>query len=89
MREFDIYLGTFWYQLFNNRVPEYDFDDIFSISEKFSRKHYNEFPLNTRIRWRGPCMLLEDVKKIKKNIINKRRILSLNILFNIKMYCIT
>lgn len=66
LRDFDIDLGTFWHPLFNNKVPKSDFEDTFSIPEKFTGKHYNEFALNTRIGWRGPCMLLEDVKKLPK-----------------------
>lgn len=71
LREFDIDLDTFWYPLVYNRVLKTDFDDIFYIPEKFSGKHYNEFPLNTRIGWRGPCMLLEDVKKLPKILLTK------------------
>ena len=71
LREFDIDLDTFWYPLVYNRVLKTDFDDIFCIPEKFSGKHYNDFPLNTRIGWRGPCMLLEDVKKLPKILLTK------------------
>ena len=71
LREFDIDLDTFWYPLVYNRVLKTDFDDIFFIPEKFSGKFYNEFPLNTRIGWRGPCMLLEDVKKLPKILLTK------------------
>ena len=70
-REFDLDLGEFWYPLVNNCVPENDFQDLFDIPDFFAGKHYNEFPLNTRIGWRGPCMLLEDVKKLPKILLTK------------------
>ena len=70
LREFDLDFGRFWYPLVNNKVPKFD-DDWFSVPEKFAGKHYNEFPLNTRIGWRGPCMLLEDLKKLPKILLTK------------------
>tara|TARA_Y100000389_G_C17454810_1_gene517366 strand:+ start:828 stop:1430 length:603 start_codon:yes stop_codon:yes gene_type:complete len=70
-REFDIDVGTFWYPLFNNKVPKEDFDMMFKIPINFAGKHYTELPLDTRIGWRGPCMLLKNVKKLPKILLKK------------------
>lgn len=71
-REFDLDLSEFWYPLVNNRVPQNDFDGFFDMPELFAGKHYNELPPNTRIGWRGPCMKLENLKKIPNILLSKK-----------------
>jgi hypothetical protein len=72
IREFDIDLGSFWHPLFNNKVPERDADFKQKMPIKFRKKHYSELPLDTRIGWRGPCMLLEDVKKLPQILLTEK-----------------
>lgn len=71
-REFDLDLGEFWYPLYNNSVPENEFDDLFPMPEFFAGKHYNELPSNTRIGWRGPCMKLENLKNMPQILLSRK-----------------
>lgn len=61
-REFDIDLGSFWYPLKNDKVPLNDEQGNIRFG-KNAGKHYSAFSDNTRLGWRGPMMLKENMDK--------------------------
>ena len=69
--DLDLDLGELWYPLYNNRIPIVDSQEHFRIPDDFVGKHYEELPESTRVGWRGPCMLLKDVKKLPKILMTE------------------
>lgn len=66
--EFDIeYQPGEWYCLKDDRLPAKDWQGIFDFKDK-GGKHYADFPLETRLGWRGPMLLVEDMDKCPKVI---------------------
>lgn len=61
-KEFDINLGTVWYPLKNDKVPERDWQGLFDLS-KYYNMHYSDFPRDTKLGWRGPMMLVQNMDK--------------------------
>ena len=71
-REFDLALGEhLWYPMKDSKVPEKDWQGIFTIPEDFAGKHYQELPLNTKIGWRGPMMLASNMDKCPDVVMKK------------------
>jgi len=57
------YKPGFWYPLVNGYLPAKDPQNIFGVL--LGRKiHWKDLPSNTPVGWRGPMILLEDVKKM-------------------------
>lgn len=57
------YKPGYWYPLKNGMLPSRDPQNIFGILLG-SKVHWKDLPLNTHIGWRGPMILLEDIKKM-------------------------
>jgi hypothetical protein len=69
--EFHVDMNTGWYPFRNNHVPIKDSQGIFTIPEDFAGKHYSELPEDTRIGWRGPMMLTENMDKCPDVTLNR------------------
>jgi len=62
-KEFDINLDTCWYPLKDNQVPDKDEQCLFDFGE-MAGKSYTDFPPNTKVGWRGPMMMADDMNKL-------------------------
>lgn len=63
-REFDInYNPTNWYPLKNNKLPKCD-SQGFANFGAVAGQHYSTFNAKTRLGWRGPMMLRQNIKKM-------------------------
>jgi hypothetical protein len=66
--EFDIeYKLHHWYPLKNNNLPEFDSQGLVNFGSN-SGKHYDEFPRETLIGWRGPMMLWDKLDDIDTHV---------------------
>jgi hypothetical protein len=63
-REFDVDMDRCWYPLEYDHVPNIDEQGVFKIPKKFAGKSYTQLPKDTRLGWRGPMMLVENMDKL-------------------------
>lgn len=63
--EFEIQFKKGWYPLQNGYLPESDWQGVAKFGEA-AGNHYSEFPENTPIGWRGPCVFWKDLKYMPK-----------------------
>lgn len=61
--KWDIDLGHVWYPLKDGKVPLLIDFGLFDIGIN-KGKSWEEFPKDTRIGWRGPCIFYKDIDKI-------------------------
>jgi hypothetical protein len=56
---------NFWYPLTNGRIPAYEQTDLVVFQRdnlrQFCDKSWNQFPVSTRIGWRGPALVESDL----------------------------
>lgn len=60
IKEFDILLENFWYPLKNNKINKEYHQEIDEL-DKYAGKNINEFSKKTKLGWKGPMMLMQNM----------------------------